>query len=392
VAGRRRPVRREPLDPVPAPAAWCEIDLGTITIEPSALGTQRWTGRIEAYTTDGTTQTVYVNLLELIPAGEGYGRARAAYAYKPGVVVARDDFTGFTTGNLNGRTAPAGWRVDTAGDATDFARSSLAAPTSDFGSGRGRAARPAARVRRPLRACSGSAMTDTEVSGEDVGAEPGRAAEHQQPRRRRPVRRHPERAARVLQPEHADALASTASSPTADRVSVSVPFPVPAGWFPTIRLSSTRRARHRHAADPGGAVLATVDPAGTWPDLATGGALASGKAGLYDQGVTSNHGRYYGKFYAAIPPPEPVVVNSGQSIEFRSTGDALRRDATGTYGGRAPAYRGARLGCRPPATRTAPAASCRRAPQRHRHRLDGGVTDSTQIVVQYTPRGLTVPH
>jgi hypothetical protein len=69
------PFSANPWIAVPAAGGWCEIDLGPITIEPSALGTQRWTGRIEAYTSDGTAQTVYVNLLELIPAGEGYGRA-----------------------------------------------------------------------------------------------------------------------------------------------------------------------------------------------------------------------------------------------------------------------------------------------------------------------------
>jgi hypothetical protein len=154
------PFSTNPPIAVPAAGGWCEIDLGPITIEPSALGAQRWTGRVEAYTTDGAAQTVYVNLLELIPAGEGYGRARAAYAYKSGVVVAREDFSGFTSGNLNGRTAPAGGAWATAGDATDFAGQPVgSSPTSDFGAG--------AVVRQ--------------------------------------VRRHPERAARVLQPERAAA-------------------------------------------------------------------------------------------------------------------------------------------------------------------------------------------
>jgi hypothetical protein len=124
------PFSANPWVSAPAPDGWCELDLGPITITPAALGSQRWTGRIEAYTTDGNPHTIYVNLLELIPAGEGYGRARGAYAYKPGVVAARDAFTTLGAGAaLNGHTAAAGGNWATAGDATDFTQ--VAVPSSD---------------------------------------------------------------------------------------------------------------------------------------------------------------------------------------------------------------------------------------------------------------------
>jgi hypothetical protein len=72
------------VSPPVADNQWCEIDLGLITITPARLGGQRWTGRIEAYTTDNQLHSVMVNYLALIPAGEGYGRARASYGYRPG--------------------------------------------------------------------------------------------------------------------------------------------------------------------------------------------------------------------------------------------------------------------------------------------------------------------
>jgi hypothetical protein len=389
------PFAANPWTPVPAAGGLCEIDLGTITIEPSALGTQRWTGRIESYTTDGTSQTVYVNLLELIPAGEGYGRARAAYTYKPGVVVARDDFTGFTTGNLSGRTAPLGGAWVTAGDATDFAGVTVgSSPTSDFGPGAVYRQTGGPEFVGRYALLSGT-MTDTEVSAKMWVQNPaGLPNTNNQGVVARYV--DTQNSLRAWFNQNTQTLSiNRLVANSGSVVSVSVPFPVPAGWFPTIRLIVFASGRAiATLADPSGAILATVDvAAGTWPDLAPGGALASGKAGLYDQGVTSNHGRYYGKFYAAIPPTEPLVINSGQSIEFRSTGDALRRDSTGTYGGRAPAYRGspARM---PPAgdqNRTSRVVIAARRNDTDTG-SDGGVTDSTQIVVQITPRGLTVPH
>jgi hypothetical protein len=389
------PFGANPWIAVPAAGGWCEIDLGPITIEPSALGTQRWTGRIEALTSDGAAQTVYVNLLELIPAGEGYGRARAAYTYKPGVVVARDDFAGFTSGNLNGRTAPAGGAWTTAGDTTDFAGQPVgSSPTSDFGAG--------AVVRQTggpefvgRYAVLGPALTDTEVGTKMWVQNPaGLANTNNQGVAARYV--DTQNVLRAFFNQNTQTLSvNRLLANSGSAVSVSVPVVVPANWFPAIRLVVYASGRViATLTDPGGAVIGIVDvPAGTWPELATGGALASGKAGLYDQGVTSSHGRYYGKFYAAIPSPEPVVVNSGQSIEFRANADALRRDASGTYGGRAPAYRGGRVLI--PAA-GAPGRTSRVVVAARRNDtdagVDGGVTDNTQVVVQYTPRYLAVPH
>lgn len=108
-------------NPWAAPAVaggFSEIDLGLIAIPPKVLGTQRWTGRIEAYTT-APGDTVDIDVLWLVPAGEGYGVARGIYTYQPGALVGRDEFTGATS-TLNGRSAPSGGTWATSGATTDF--------------------------------------------------------------------------------------------------------------------------------------------------------------------------------------------------------------------------------------------------------------------------------
>jgi hypothetical protein len=70
---------------------------------------------------------------------------------------------------------------------------------------------------------------------------------------------------------------------------------------------------------PGGAVLAMVEA--THIDLATGGTLATGKPGFADQSTgTQVATRTYDRFYASTPPAEPLVINSGRSIQIRHDG------------------------------------------------------------------------
>jgi hypothetical protein len=101
---------------------WQELDLGTITIPAATLGTQRWTGQIEVAAATSSPGTAVVDYLVLVPQADGYGVARSAYTYSPGVSSAFDAFVGTTAGVALGvRTAPLGGSWATSGDATDFA-------------------------------------------------------------------------------------------------------------------------------------------------------------------------------------------------------------------------------------------------------------------------------
>jgi len=70
------------------------------------------------------------------------------------------------------------------------------------------------------------------------------------------------------------------------------------------------------------------------PVLATGGALASGKVGIYDAyGGVSAHTRTYDNFLAWSPTPD-AVINASQSIQLATNGIA-REDSTGVAWGSA---------------------------------------------------------
>jgi hypothetical protein len=127
-------------------------------------------------------------------------------------------------------------------------------------------------------------------------------------------------------------------------------------------------------------------------DVATGGTLASGKSGFGDEGQSSfSYARQYGAFYIATPAEEPLIVNSGRSLEVRSDSNK-RESADGTTYSDDIASRGSRLFI-PPAgdagrtTRIAVRAT-REDPITMASRNDG---DATELAVFYTPRYLVVP-
>ena len=129
--------------------------------------------------------------------------------------------------------------------------------------------------------------------------------------------------------------------------------------------------------------------------LATGGALASGQAGFGDYWTgpsdPSPTVRYYDDFYAAAPAPEPIVVHSGRSIEFRHDA-VLRQDAAGTYAGPPPEYVGGQFFV-PPAGSAGRKARVAVIARRNDVTVsaDDHIADSTTVEVFVTPRFLTVP-
>lgn len=116
------PYRTNAYTAAPVAGTFSEVDLGLITVAPTQLGTQRWQGRIEGYTTSGTA-TLDIDYLEFIPAQEGYGRARpdgtpVIYSGRTAEVrfdgAYRQDSTGTYYGRLAHRGSP--FFVPAAGD------------------------------------------------------------------------------------------------------------------------------------------------------------------------------------------------------------------------------------------------------------------------------------
>jgi len=372
-------------------SAWEELDLGTITVPVVLAGTQRWTGRIEARTTTGTN-TLILDYLILIPTLEGYGKARATTANTAGTVTGYDQFTSTTAGNvLNARVAPAGGTWATSGVATDFVFTDFPLATDET------VKRITAAEASPRFAILGTATpADVQVSASVYATIPfpatigdaislGVIA--------RWVDSSNYLFARVYHWAGGGAFNAylqicqvVAGTPTTI-ASLGPSSVILFSTWNVIELTAyaTGRVIVRLLDATGAATLRTVD--GTSTAVATGGALATGKSGLYDHGnATSGGVRCYDNFAVSTPSPEPIIVYSGRNMQIRYD-DTIRQDSTGTYIGRPASYRGSRF--------LVPTGTSRVIVKARRADIetsaDANVTDATQIQVGWTPRGIAVP-
>lgn len=308
------------------------VDLGLITINPVTLGTQRWIGRIEAYSTKPGGETAGIDYLRLGPA-EAAGHARANYTDEPGIVIAHDEFTGTTAGDpLDGRAAPSGGTWDTSGSATDF-------EFSDHGFGTA-----SEEVKRTTVSDSGfrfgivgpSSAADVEagVMGLIVfqGAIGGVVARWSDVNNFLAALI----TADVIDQRN-DRLELQAYIGGVQTISVSVLTSLTAQSPYAIRLVCYASGRIIAVAfDASGAAVGQIDQ--LVPALPP-----AGQAGIVDYNpLASANTRYYENFYVATPPVEQIACFADQSIEF-SSDDTLRANAAGTVYGRPKIRRGARF-------------------------------------------------
>lgn len=360
-----------------------EVDLGPLTVPAVVTGTQRWRSRVEAYTVGGGE--VYCDYMTLVPTSGGYGKARAPISNAAGLVSGYDNFTGTTAGNnLNGRTATLGGIWATSGVATDFQFADL------FGGEQLVRATMSEATRRyailgtvsytDVRVQQLQYMGRVETAGvvdQGIVARWTDASNH--------ARAYIER---LFSPSgwllKIDLVVAGVVTSLA---SLDVEGVVVAGKTHGLRV--TAYASGRVIAEildqAGSAVLETLESSSTV--LATAGALASGKSGLFDMNTTTTAvSRQYDEFSSSVPPAEPVVVYSGRNMQIRYD-DTIRQDSTGTYVGRPPSYRGSRFVIPPGTSRVL--AKARRTDIEAA--VDTNTLDSTQIQVVATPRGLAVP-
>jgi hypothetical protein len=366
---------------------WQELDLGTITIPAATLGTQRWTGQVEVAAATSSPGTAVVDYLVLVPQADGYGVARSAYTYSPGVSSAFDAFVGTTAGVALGvRTAPLGGSWATSGDATDFAFSDNA-----FGTGSEELSRSATASTNGRTAILGTAtFSDMAVEVDslidDVPASNtvtiglyGRYVDASNYVRMTFGKFGASGNALVaMQVWVAGVLVASSSTPFPAFVAQS-------GATYKLRLVPYSSGRVIAQALSGGVVIASTEL--THSSVATGGALATGKPGLFDtQSGASIVGRHYVNFTVSIPGAEPIVIYSGRNLQIRYD-DTLRQDSTGTYTGRPQSYNGSRF--------LLPPGTSRILAKARRNDIvtvaDANVTDSTTIQVAYSPRYLAVP-
>lgn len=369
---------------------WTEVDLGLITIPPKIMGTQRWTGQIDAYAATTGTKTLDIDYLVLVPVDEGYGKARATVASGGASAInGRDSFNGITAGTvLNARTAEAGGTWATSGAATDF--TAWDAPLASDETMTRQTVSDALPGRYAVLGSTN--YTDTAVSFElwrqflgpiylpfHIGAilRWTDASNHLRCDYRYET-------GNVAYLTIAKVVAGTETILTAKRVGAFAA----GSWYAlnATAFTSGRVLLSLVAAGPyGGSVFGTAEAQDS--ALATGGTLATGKPGFRDySGHAAGSWRGFDNFIHSIPPAEPLVVYSGQKLEIRHD-DVIRGDSTGTYYGRPQSYWGTRF--------TVPPGTSRVLVKARRNDVDTtadtSVIDATQIQVGTTLRGLVVP-
>ena len=384
---------------VPVAVGFNHIDLGLVTVPLADVGTQRWTGQIEAYSTATGGETFQVDALWMMPA-ELYGKARATPAPSPGVLAVYDDFNSITAGTaLNTRVAPVGGTWATNGPAGDF--SAADAPAS-FDETMFRSTTADAGVFR--QAIIGSAVAATEISVRlqttsfNAGLSRGLIA------RWANVTNY----LRVLVAATGSfqgASATDSGSAVFVQKVVAGTVTTLASWFVGINLVANTWYSLKVILPASGVGIVTLYDAngaalstGQFFDtvLATGGTLASGQVGFTDVGPTTASTRYYDNFVSMAPGPEPIVCYAGRTIEFRDDA-TLRQDSTGTYYGQPPEYVGARFkipNAGGPARETRIAVIARRLDVETGNDdtlVGNATTDSTTVTAFATPRFLTVP-
>lgn len=307
----------------PTADAFCDVNLGLITIPRVTRGTQRWTGRIIGLGIDD--RNVWIDELSLIPAGGGYARLHLPFSEQPGVVVARDSFTGIAdAANLGDRAAaPAGGGWSSSGSAGQFTG------RPDAGSIGDAVRRATASDTAPRFAVLGDALTDMRA-----GARfrlPPLGADTNGPRmgvlaRFVDINNYLVAWLKLTNDLAIDQVIGGSSNRLATLPAGSLAY-TPEGIY-SISLSAFATGRVAAVLrDQSGKTLAQLEAQST--ALATGGTLAIGKGGLYDYNPTAAAvDRYYDDFVLAVPPAEPVVLNPDRRLEH-SYADSQREDPTG---------------------------------------------------------------
>jgi len=362
-----------------------EVDLGIITIPPTDAGTQRWSGFVEAYS-DTPGDTLDVDYLVLVPAGEGYGKARGVGNIAATAVNGYDDFTSLGAGSgLNTRVAPSGGTWATSGATTDFVGNTT--PTGLVF----RATSTDASRRFAILGATNYTDTQTEVFMQYLwpttllnvtGGVITRWTDSS---------------------NYAYAQWSVSNGLTAFHIGqvvagVTTILASSTGYFSPnqwwgIRLTAFATgglvAELRFGVGSAQPILVLR---GQSSAIATGGTLATGKPGFFDQNTSGSAvSRLYDFFSTSTPSGEPIVINSTRSAEIRS--DAAKRyDSTNTYFGDMPAYRGSRFLVPPAGAANRTSRVLVKAHRQDIESIDAStVTDNLTAQVAYTPRYLVVP-
>lgn len=365
---------------------WRLADLGMVSIPKAAQGTQRWELQILAKSTVAGDD-IHVDSIYLFPATEGFGVAAAVQGdWDYSSFQARDEFDQ-TAGALAGKTPNTGGNWAGAGDADDFNVS-----------GSGTATRTAVSDAATNMA---SARLETMATPASLAAL--RAQVNLQTNAYNPTLAHG-LLLRYVDTSNFLAVYATYSAMSGPNLTAVIAARV-AG------VDTILGSQYTKAVDPTitYALAAQINADGTYtisyntgggsptplfsgysPVLATGGALASGKVGLFDwvTGATAVTRTYsYFSVYGALAD---YAVPASRSLEIRHD-RVIRNDAAGAIWQPPSSYKGDYL-LVPPAGREARTlrAMVKLSRGEITNGADGGIDDLSARLT-YTPRYLVVP-
>ena len=308
---------------IPAASNFYMLDLGEIRIDAAPVGTHRWQGRVEAI---GTTsaENVSVDAIHFVPVDDGYGILRAPTTATVGSYVAHDDFNQ-SAGALAGKTASLGGVWAGAGDADDFAvettgKTAQRTAVSDASVATG--GRHAYVGTTTFTTCTVQVDFKRSLALGGVQCWQGVLA--------RATDASNFVVARIA---GVSAMSVRLEAYVAGSLSfVSTEMPVSTfsanTWY-TIRLYVEASGRYGFWFGPKGALPVAPAVTGQSAVLATGGALATGKVGIFDSQISATaHTRNYDSFRAYVPTFDAVLYPN-RSAQLRSDG-AIRQDTGGT--------------------------------------------------------------
>lgn len=348
--------------------SWRLVDLGLVRAN-NYRGTQRWEGRIVA-TSDSAGDTIDVDCLLLVPADDGFGIAQSLNRVPVVTSLSvRDEFAP-PAANLNGRTVPSGGTWSTNGsDSTDLAVTVDGVLTRSAGSVSVRYASAGTTTLSTV-----AAQVSTSAASYPAGLTMGLLVRYTDNINTLIVYRYG--GSTVIVEKWVTGTRTVLASAADAVVSAAAVLTVTVDALGQYKVWSVPASYTRTDVDP---IISGRDSA-----LATGGALETGKVGLYDVGPASaGITRTYDNFRAWVPKIDAAVF-AGRRLEI-SSGDTLRQDAAGTVWARAAAYNGSyfKLPVGDSRIIVIPAVD---DPAILPHDYT-----STQLQIGFTPRGLVVP-
>lgn len=356
-----------------------DVDLGVVSISEVQQGAQQWEGRILAKSTVAGDK-VRVDCFWLVPTERSGEVGSLVSTAAPTVYTARDEFDQ-TAGNLVGKTAPIGGVWTGAGPGADFVvettgrtaqRTSVSDADSQFAiSGLAASTLQAAQIDFKTSAATGP-----------IGSIIGRYTDVNN------------RFSLSLVPGAGNdiIISKTVAGVLTQFVITDVGFDSTyvANTFYTLRMLIDAGGRWYVWVVPAGGKFGAPTFSGQDADLATGGALASGKIGFRDyNGFAAAATRSYDNFVGWVPAIDAAAFAS-QSIEWRHDG-VLREDSTGTIYQRPSQYEGDYLTIPPYAQEAKPVRFIVKGSRNIPGDGPDSAIDDISARLTLTPRGLVVP-